>query len=118
MQQLLYPQVDSPECLGTLPSIIRLVLLDEASNTPLQTSEDIYWDNLHVDEEVYQVEWSSVNMRDNGHYQLVIVSQSTYSQAISDPFPIGKRILMYYLIVNYDYSIFTTLLMTALQNSI
>lgn len=81
-------------CLGSLPTTIRLVLLDDASNnntTAIQSSDTIQWDSLlPLSEEVYQVEWSSVNVRDNGHYQLIVMSQSAYGQAVSDPFPIGK----------------------------
>ena len=66
-----------------------LVLVDDQGNDDLQSTAAISWNNLtEIADEMYQVEWT-IDLQDNVHYQLLVISHSLIGQTISDPFMIS-----------------------------
>ena len=54
-------------------------------------SVNIPWKQLTIiTDGVYQTEWNNTKLLDNNIYQLLVISQSTFGQTLSDPFQISE----------------------------
>ena len=78
-------------CPGSIPTSIRLVLLDNNAGD-IQSSATIPWEHLTViTDGVYQTELNNIELLDNNNYQLLVISESTFGQTLSDPVIISKE---------------------------
>ena len=78
-------------CPGSIPTSIRLVLLDN-NGGDIQSSATIPWCQVAViTDGVYQTELNNIELLGNNNYQLLVISESTFGQTLSDPVIISKE---------------------------
>ena len=78
-------------CSGSIPTSIRLVLLDN-NGGDIQSSATIPWSQLAViTDGVYQTELNNIELLGNNNYQLLVITESTFGQTLSDPVIISKE---------------------------
>ena len=78
-------------CPGSIPTSIRLVLLDN-NGGDIQSSATTPWSQLAViTDGVYQTELNNVYLLDTNNYQLLVISESTFGQTLSDPAIISEE---------------------------
>lgn len=103
-------------CLSLLQITIKLILLnnDSSGGDGIQLSDAMSWGDsvTALPGEVYQVEWSNFNIRDDTHYQLLIQSEvkhTSIQSALSNSFSISTSFIhsMFNISIFFDYVIST-----------